>query len=434
MSSKSNPFNQIYAIAGKRGSGKTTFASIVQKYNKNFKIISFASELKNMAIKIFKLLPEDTEILEKKECLLKNPIYMDEYLTEMRDLTGLDITKKGLIAKTPREVLQFFGTNYVRSVQDSYWIERCILEITQCKKQILIPDLRFLNEADAVRHVGGKIIKIERMEFNISESLHPSEIEMDKIEPDAIFKFISGKLSLMERIAYLISIHKPNEALKFDYRNIEKSIECYKNGSTLYESSKYISCRGKKHSDLISNIFKYYVVPLRSKAKERKSIHRENNGIEEKWCNTGKHWISIIEFNKSSRSWDFLNSRCRECQSKYNKKLNNIVSIKSIYENIRKMAPYRKIKFNITLSDLEYCYDVQKGKCFYSGRNLIFEKHDIDKISVDRIDSSEGYTPDNIVFCTKSINSMKNNLSTKQFYSIINDIYNKKFNKNDWLK
>lgn len=59
----------------------------------------------------------------------------------------------------------------------------------------------------------------------------------------------------------------------------------------------------------------------------------------------------------------------------------------------------------------------QKGRCFYSNIELILPKHGTRKVdhihraSLDRIDSSKGYTKDNTRFVSTSINFMKNSLS-----------------------
>lgn len=45
--------------------------------------------------------------------------------------------------------------------------------------------------------------------------------------------------------------------------------------------------------------------------------------------------------------------------------------------------------------------------------------------SIDRIDSSIGYIRGNVVFVISAVNTMKNNLSEKQFLNIIESIYNK---------
>lgn len=73
----------------------------------------------------------------------------------------------------------------------------------------------------------------------------------------------------------------------------------------------------------------------------------------------------------------------------------------------------------ITLNDLQEQWNKQNGKCPYSGVSLLIptyknnHNNPIYTASVDRIDSSKGYTPDNIQFVSTCINYMKNTMSDK---------------------
>lgn len=46
--------------------------------------------------------------------------------------------------------------------------------------------------------------------------------------------------------------------------------------------------------------------------------------------------------------------------------------------------------------------------------------------SIDRIDSSIGYIRGNVVFVISAVNTMKSNLSEKEFFNIIESVYKKK--------
>jgi hypothetical protein len=58
---------------------------------------------------------------------------------------------------------------------------------------------------------------------------------------------------------------------------------------------------------------------------------------------------------------------------------------------------------------------------------MTFERDGKYIMSVDRVDSNKGYVKDNIVLCCSIINSMKNTLSTEEFFSIIKVLYLKNF-------
>jgi hypothetical protein len=56
----------------------------------------------------------------------------------------------------------------------------------------------------------------------------------------------------------------------------------------------------------------------------------------------------------------------------------------------------------------------QDGKCFYTGLPLTDTRGSgrvWSNVSIDRVDSQEGYTPENCVLCCRAVNTMKNEYS-----------------------
>lgn len=84
-------------------------------------------------------------------------------------------------------------------------------------------------------------------------------------------------------------------------------------------------------------------------------------------------------------------------------------------------AKSRNIEFNITISDLENQWNLQEGKCAYTGIELTLPKSSTDRLfnaSVDRIDSSEPYIIGNIQWVLKEVNIMKMSLSEERFLEL----------------
>jgi hypothetical protein len=75
------------------------------------------------------------------------------------------------------------------------------------------------------------------------------------------------------------------------------------------------------------------------------------------------------------------------------------------------MAKYRGIRFELTIEDLERLPLI----CHYTGMPLTMEPNSYYTVSLDRVDSSRGYTKDNVVFCCGFINRMKQELTVEQF-------------------
>lgn len=127
-----------------------------------------------------------------------------------------------------------------------------------------------------------------------------------------------------------------------------------------------------------------------------------------------------------------LIATCRTCCNKYkaylrlqspteanyyvNRKRNN--PFKHMLYTIKHGAIRRGLQFELTTDFLESLYFKQNGKCHYTSIPLIFEfgDHKPDLISLDRIDSSIGYTEDNVVFCCLIVNYMKNKYSIEDLF------------------
>jgi hypothetical protein len=82
---------------------------------------------------------------------------------------------------------------------------------------------------------------------------------------------------------------------------------------------------------------------------------------------------------------------------------------------------------DITLEDLKKQWELQEGICPYTGIKLIHQIHSMKHTaepfylrgSLDRIDSSKGYTADNIEFVSLAINLMKNKFSKSDVISFL---------------
>lgn len=83
-----------------------------------------------------------------------------------------------------RQLLQNFGTELRRGEDPNYWIEKWNNKVYP-GENIVVDDVRFLNEAEMVKENFGKIIRIVRLGQE-SKDGHASETEMDKIEHDYI--------------------------------------------------------------------------------------------------------------------------------------------------------------------------------------------------------------------------------------------------------
>jgi len=149
---------KLIALTGSACSGKTTVAKELARFG--YTRSKFSQTLKSMLLQI----PGVTEAMTEG----------DQKELPQRILGG----------RTPREVMQTLGTEWGRDlVAKTIWLdswERSIEGLTN----VVVEDLRFPNEADLVRKLGGEIWNIRRKGY---ESVgHTSETEMIKIKPDIV--------------------------------------------------------------------------------------------------------------------------------------------------------------------------------------------------------------------------------------------------------
>jgi len=154
----------IWGIAGRAGSGKDEIARyLVQKHG--FIRRAFADGLKDAARAIFGLDGEQV-YGDKKEVV-------DDYWR-----------------RTPREILQLLGTECLRrGYGDDVWVralKRYIdLETRRWEPTFgdqqawVIPDVRFVNEAEAIRAWGGRLIRVTRDVGDVGIAGHASEHDLD---------------------------------------------------------------------------------------------------------------------------------------------------------------------------------------------------------------------------------------------------------------
>ena len=140
----------IIGIAGFQGSGKDTIADYLQNIY-GFKRDSFAATLKDAVAAVFGW---DRELLEGRTTERRA-------WREQVDPWWAD--RLGMPDLTPRLVLQKWGTEVARkSWHDDTWIASLENKLNRAHNDIVITDVRFPNEIQAVRNAGGIVIRVVR--------------------------------------------------------------------------------------------------------------------------------------------------------------------------------------------------------------------------------------------------------------------------------
>ena len=140
----------IIGIAGFQGSGKDTIADYLQNIY-GFKRDSFAATLKDAVAAVFGW---DRDLLEGRTTESRAwREQVDPWWANRLNMPGL----------TPRLVLQKWGTEVARkSWHDDTWIASLENKLSRAHNDIVITDVRFPNEIQAVRNAGGIVIRVVR--------------------------------------------------------------------------------------------------------------------------------------------------------------------------------------------------------------------------------------------------------------------------------
>lgn len=159
----------IIGVSGYARSGKDTVADhLVDQYN--FSRVSFAAPM-------------------KKAMYILNPIVSSDSIGNFRykdlvDVYGLDKAKEN----TPeiRRLLQIFGTEVGRSMfGENFWVDLALKNAGS--ENIVVTDVRFKNEADRIKSMGGQIWRVNRTSVKPVTG-HISEIDLDDYNFDYVMQ------------------------------------------------------------------------------------------------------------------------------------------------------------------------------------------------------------------------------------------------------
>lgn len=189
----------VVGITGLAGSGKSTAAQVL-KIEHGFERIPMAAILKGM-LREFGLTHDEVD-----GCKKESPC----------DL---------LLGKTPRQVMQWMGTELFRNkVGEDVWVNAWKNRVTGLAR-VVCEDIRFPNEAKAVRDMGGVIVRLRRSgEGAITGATHASE-NPDAIVPDFDFDNDGTLMDLcvkMEQVVRFVGRNKFQSTINTNASTMEK--------------------------------------------------------------------------------------------------------------------------------------------------------------------------------------------------------------------
>lgn len=191
---------KLIGVCGDIGAGKSTVANIL-KHEHGFAQVSLAYPLKKLAIEIFGL---------ESRHVFGTQTEKDEPIPHVRGADGEP--------RTARYILEYLGTEAFRTVDPDVWAKlarRRIVELinpslermeanTEAKprhapRRVVVPDVRFPNEFERLRELGGVVWKVVRVGFDSPRTGHESDEAWRLESHDAILVASDGDLAGLAR-------------------------------------------------------------------------------------------------------------------------------------------------------------------------------------------------------------------------------------------
>lgn len=238
----------IIGINGYANSGKDTIGAIIQYLNcpnvrnlsiedavTNYKeheewldensgweIRKFAGKLKDIASHLTGIDPEDFEDQDFKKTNLGTEWWTVDYVKKYKedvpteDSIPIEITEVNK-PMTVRDFLQKLGTDALRNgLHPNVWVNALMADYTRVEynddeqgeyPNWIITDVRFDNEAIAIKNKGGIIIRVDRAGVEPINN-HPSEIGLDNWNFDYKIVNSSDIVDLLVSVKNILKFHK----------------------------------------------------------------------------------------------------------------------------------------------------------------------------------------------------------------------------------
>jgi len=152
---------KVIGVAGRKRSGKDTFAARLTDVHGYTRVAS-ADPLRAMALALDPLVRTTSG-----------------HIVRLAELVAFEGWERSKSHAEVRRTLQRLGTEAGRGVLgDTIWIDTAMRTVADVPGPVVITDVRYPNEADAIRAAGGLVVRIDRPGLALSD-VHPSETAMD---------------------------------------------------------------------------------------------------------------------------------------------------------------------------------------------------------------------------------------------------------------
>lgn len=204
---------RIIGLTGLEGAGKDSAAEILHRHRIAFPV-AFADALRqeisrSFAVDIHELTCRSCKELTNKMLGLCRSTDLSFVAAVLASHPETDPNAP----QSPRQIMRWWGTEYRRAQDPEYWTKAMRERIAWADgiplpaPAIVITDVRFGNEAELIREMGGQIWRIHRPGHTI-ESNHVSTVSGEEFAPDQTV-INTGTLDELERAVLQHWSHAP---------------------------------------------------------------------------------------------------------------------------------------------------------------------------------------------------------------------------------
>lgn len=174
----------LIGLMGPAGCGKSTVASYLEHLH-SFEVVAFADPLVNMLASLL------------TDCNVGTHWMTERHLKEQPTPIGYSY----------RHLAQTLGTEWGRNtLHPDFWVRVAELRVNRLHQDgadVVLPDVRFPNEAEFVRSRGGLLVRIVRPGVETVRE-HESEAHQASLQPDDELLNLGGTSTLFEQVDRLV--------------------------------------------------------------------------------------------------------------------------------------------------------------------------------------------------------------------------------------
>lgn len=208
---------RLIGLTGANGAGKDTVASmlagLIRSSDQKTAVLAFADALYEEVAQAFGVTVERLKHRTTKE----TPSF-EFRLVECKDEAFRNRFEMELWRehRSPRQILQWWGTEYRRAQQPDYWVQRLQDKAAEMAAagitHIIVSDVRFADEAAAIRTMGGQIWRVHRPSLQATGTGHVSEVTGEEFAPEVTItnqgSFDHLRLTLLQTLLRNTQKHK----------------------------------------------------------------------------------------------------------------------------------------------------------------------------------------------------------------------------------